>query len=92
MCIQVAPARAVPFFGTALAGTRVASSSCMLAKVARPAVRRKPSKLDGRRRLVRYLLDLPKAGTARESRVSVDVRLMRGKYAEGFPGRRGRGG
>lgn len=69
--VQVAPAR-------------VASSSSMLAKVARPAVRRKPSKLDGRRRLVRYLLDHPKAGTARESRVSVDVRLMKGQVRRGL--------
>ena len=56
--------------------------------------------LDGRRRLVRYLLDNPEARAARESHVSVDVRLMKGrsparafhtgKGAEDDRGRQGR--
>ena len=40
--------------------------------------------LDGRRRLVRYLLDHPRAGTARENHVSVDVRPMRGEVRNGL--------
>ena len=40
--------------------------------------------LDGRRRLVRYLLDHPHAGTARERGVSVDVRTMKGEVREGL--------
>ena len=40
--------------------------------------------LDGRRRLVRYLLDNPEARAARESHVSVDVRLMKGEVRRGL--------
>ena len=40
--------------------------------------------LDGRRRLVRYLLDHPKARTARERDVSVDVRKMKGEVRRGL--------
>lgn len=40
--------------------------------------------LDGRRRLVRYLLENPKAGTARENNVSVDVRPMKGQVRRGL--------
>ncbi len=40
--------------------------------------------LDGRRRLVRYLLENPKAGTARENNVSVDVRTMKGQVRRGL--------
>ena len=40
--------------------------------------------LDGRRRLVRYLLDHPEAQTARERVVSVDVRAMRGVVRKGL--------
>lgn len=40
--------------------------------------------LNGRRRLVRYLLDHPRAGTARENHVSVDVRLMKGQVRRGL--------
>lgn len=40
--------------------------------------------LDGRRRLVRYLLDHPETGTARERDVSVDVRAMKGEVRRGL--------
>ena len=40
--------------------------------------------LDGRRRLVRYLLDHPDARTARERDVSVDVRTMKGEVRRGL--------
>ena len=40
--------------------------------------------LDGRRRLVRFLLDHPDARTARERHVSVDVRPMRGEVRKGL--------
>ena len=40
--------------------------------------------LDGRRRFVRYLLNHPHAGTARERGVSVDVRTMRGEVRKGL--------
>ena len=40
--------------------------------------------LDGRRRLVRYLLDHPEARTARERDVSVDVRAMKGEVRRGL--------
>ena len=40
--------------------------------------------LDGRRRLVRYLLDHPEARTARERDVSVDVRAMKGEVRNGL--------
>lgn len=40
--------------------------------------------LDGRRRLVRYLLDHPEAGTARERDLSVDVRAMRDEVRAGL--------
>ena len=40
--------------------------------------------LDGRRRLVRYLLDNPDANAARECGVSVDVRTMKGKVRKGL--------
>ena len=40
--------------------------------------------LDGRRRLVRYLLDHPHAATARERGVSVDVRTMKGEVRTGL--------
>ena len=40
--------------------------------------------LDGRRRIVRYLLDNPEARVARESHVSVDVRLMKGEVRRGL--------
>ncbi|MCY3824569.1 MAG: DUF433 domain-containing protein [Nitrospinae bacterium] len=40
--------------------------------------------LDGRRRLVRYLLENPKAATARENHVSVDVRPMKGQVRRGL--------
>ena len=40
--------------------------------------------LDGRRRLVRYLLDHPHAGAARERGVSVDVRTMKGEVRKGL--------
>ena len=40
--------------------------------------------LDGRRRLVRYLLDHPDAKTARERAVSVDVRTMKGAVRAGL--------
>ena len=40
--------------------------------------------LDGRRRLIRYLLDHPRAGTARERGVSVDVRTMKGEVRKGL--------
>ena len=39
---------------------------------------------DGRRRLVRYLLDHPEAGTARTRDVSVDLRSMRSAVREGL--------
>ena len=40
--------------------------------------------LDGRRRLVRYLLDHPEARTARERHVSVDLRTMKGQVRKGL--------
>ena len=40
--------------------------------------------LDGRRRLVRYLLDHPEAMTARERHVSVDLRSMQGDVRKGL--------
>lgn len=40
--------------------------------------------LDGRRCLVRYLLEHPETGTARERGVSVDVRAMRGEVRRGL--------
>ena len=40
--------------------------------------------LDGRRRLVRYLLDHPEVMTARERQVSVDVRSMKGDVRKGL--------
>lgn len=40
--------------------------------------------LDGRRRLVRYLLDNPEAGAARDSNLSVDVRSMRKDVRRGL--------
>ncbi len=40
--------------------------------------------LDGRRRLVRYLLDHPGATKARERHVSVDVRAMKGEVSKGL--------
>ncbi len=40
--------------------------------------------LDGRRRLIRYLLDHPEARTARERDVSVDVRAMKGEVRRGL--------
>ena len=40
--------------------------------------------LDGRRRLVRYLLDHPKASSARERDLSVDVRAMKGELRRGL--------
>lgn len=40
--------------------------------------------LDGRRRLVRYLLDHPHAGTARERNVSVDLRAMKSEVRRGL--------
>lgn len=40
--------------------------------------------LDGRRRLVRYLLDHPETGTARQRDVSVDVRAMRDQVRRGL--------
>ena len=40
--------------------------------------------LDGRRRLVRHLLDHPEAGTARQRNVSVDVRAMRDEVRRGL--------
>ena len=40
--------------------------------------------LDGRRRLVRYLLDHPDTGMARERNVSVDVRVMKGEVNRGL--------
>jgi len=40
--------------------------------------------LDGRRRLVRYLLDHPDTRTARERGVSVDVRAMKGEVRKGL--------
>ena len=40
--------------------------------------------LNGRRRLVRYLLDHPEAMTARERQVSVDVRSMKGDVRKGL--------
>lgn len=40
--------------------------------------------LDGRRRLVRYLLDHPGATKARERHVSVDVRAMKGEVRKGL--------
>ena len=40
--------------------------------------------LDGRRRLVRYLLDHPEARTARERDVFVDVRAMKGEVRNGL--------
>ncbi len=40
--------------------------------------------LDGRRRLVRYLLDHPDAKAARERDLSVDVRTMKGEVRKGL--------
>ena len=40
--------------------------------------------LDGRRRLVRYLLDNPEAGAARDGNLSVDVRSMRKDVQRGL--------
>ena len=40
--------------------------------------------VDGRRRLVRYLLDHPETMTARERHVSVDVRSMKGDVRKGL--------
>ena len=40
--------------------------------------------LDGRRRLVRYLLDHPHAGMARERNVSVDLRAMKSEVRRGL--------
>ena len=40
--------------------------------------------LDGRRRLVRYLLDHPDTGAARERGVSVDVRAIKGEVRKGL--------
>lgn len=40
--------------------------------------------LDGRRRLVRYLLDHPNAQAARERAVSVDLRSMKGEVRNGL--------
>ncbi|WP_428101659.1 DUF433 domain-containing protein [Candidatus Rariloculus sp.] len=40
--------------------------------------------LDGRRRLVRYLLDHPRATAARESNVSVNVQPMKGEVRKGL--------
>ena len=40
--------------------------------------------LDGRRRLVRYLLDHPDASTARERDVTVDLRTMKGEVRKGL--------
>ena len=40
--------------------------------------------LDGRRRLVRYLLDHPEARTVRERKLSVDVRAMKGEVRRGL--------
>ena len=40
--------------------------------------------LDGRRHLVRYLLDHPDAGAARERGLSVDVRAMKGELRKGL--------
>ena len=40
--------------------------------------------LDGRRRLVRYLLDNPEARAARENNVSVDVRPMKSEVRRGL--------
>ena len=40
--------------------------------------------LDGRRRLVRYLFDNPKAKVARDRSVSVDIRLMKSEVRSGL--------
>ena len=40
--------------------------------------------LEGRRRLVRFVLDHPDAMTARERHVTVDVRLMKGDVRKGL--------
>ena len=40
--------------------------------------------LDGRRRLVRYLFDNPKAKVARDRSVSVDIRLMKNEVRNGL--------
>ncbi len=40
--------------------------------------------LDGRRRLVRYLLDHPRARAARAREVSVDLRTMKGEVSKGL--------
>ena len=40
--------------------------------------------LDGRRRLVRYLLDHPRARAARAREVSVDLRTMQGEVSKGL--------